>query len=104
MLFLVLRSSGTVSGLEHEQHQQVLLSLAAIVVMGLGAQWLAWRLKLPSILFLLAAGFVAGKSGLGFIDPQALFGEKLLFPIVSLSVAIILFEGGLTLRVSFRAS
>ena len=100
MVFLVLRSSGTVSGLEHEQHQQVLLSLAAIVVMGLGAQWLAWRLKLPSILFLLAAGFVAGKSGLGFIDPQALFGEKLLFPIVSLSVAIILFEGGLTLRVS----
>ncbi len=99
MLPSVLRSSGTVSGLEHE-HQQVLLSLAAIVVMGLGAQWLAWRLKLPSILFLLAAGFAAGQSGLGFIDPQALFGEKLLFPIVSLSVAIILFEGGLTLRVS----
>lgn len=99
MLPPVLRSSGTVSGLEHE-HQQVLLSLAAIVVMGLGAQWLAWRLKLPSILFLLAAGFAAGQSGLGFIDPQALFGEKLLFPIVSLSVAIILFEGGLTLRVS----
>ena len=88
-----------VSGLEHE-HQQVLLSLAAIVVMGLGAQWLAWRLRLPSILFLLAVGFAAGQAGLGFIDPQALFGEKLLFPIVSLSVAIILFEGGLTLRVS----
>ena len=77
-----------------------MLSLAAIVVMGLGAQWLAWRLRLPSILFLLAVGFAAGQAGLGFIDPQALFGEKLLFPIVSLSVAIILFEGGLTLRVS----
>ena len=99
MLLLILRSLGTVSSLEHE-HEQVLLSLAAIIVMGLGAQWLAWRLKLPSILFLLAAGFVAGQAGLGFIDPQALFGEKLLFPIVSLSVAIILFEGGLTLRVS----
>jgi NhaP-type Na+/H+ or K+/H+ antiporter len=73
--------------------------LAAIVVMGLGAQWLAWRLKLPSILLLLAAGFAAGQAGLAFIDPEGLFGE-LLFPIVSLSVALILFEGGLTLRIS----
>ena len=67
--------------------------------MGLGAQWIAWRLKLPSILFLLAAGFAAGQAGLGFINPEELFGN-VLFPIVSLSVAVILFEGGLTLRVS----
>ena len=84
--------------MEHE-HENILLSLAAIVVMGLGAQWLAWRLRLPSILLLLAAGFAAGHVGLGFIKPEALFAE-LLFPIVSLSVAVILFEGGLTLRLS----
>ncbi len=82
-----------------EPHENILLSLAAIVVMGLGAQWIAWRLKLPSILFLLAAGFAAGQAGLGFINPEELFGN-VLFPIVSLSVAVILFEGGLTLRVS----
>ena len=84
--------------MEHA-HENILLSLAAIVVMGLGAQWLAWRLRLPSILLLLAAGFAAGHVGLGFIKPEALFAE-LLFPIVSLSVAVILFEGGLTLRLS----
>lgn len=67
--------------------------------MGLGAQWLAWRLRLPSILLLLAAGFATGQAWLGFINPEELFGE-LLFPIVSLSVAVILFEGGLTLRLS----
>ncbi len=67
--------------------------------MGLGAQWLAWRLRLPSILLLLAAGFATGQAWLGFIHPEELFGE-LLFPIVSLSVAVILFEGGLTLRLS----
>ncbi|MEE3199635.1 MAG: cation:proton antiporter, partial [Planctomycetota bacterium] len=82
-----------------EPHENILLSLAAIVVMGLGAQWIAWRLKLPSILFLLAAGFAAGQAGLGVINPEELFGN-VLFPIVSLSVAVILFEGGLTLRVS----
>ena len=67
--------------------------------MGLGAQWLAWRLRLPSILLLLAAGFATGQAWLGFINPEELFGE-LLFPIVSLSVAVTLFEGGLTLRLS----
>ena len=82
-----------------DQPENILLSLTAIVVLGLGAQWLAWRLKLPSILFLLAAGFAAGQAGLGYIDPEKLFGA-VLFPIVSLSVAVILFEGGLTLRVS----
>ncbi len=82
-----------------EQQENILLSLTAIVVLGLGAQWLAWRLKLPSILFLLAAGFAAGQAGLGFIDPEKLFGD-VLFPLVSLAVAVILFEGGLTLRIS----
>lgn len=73
-----------------------LLSLVLILVLGVGATWLAWKLDLPSILLLLIAGFLAGPVA-GWIDPDALFGE-LLLPFVSFSVAIILFEGGLSLR------
>lgn len=80
-------------------HEELLLAeLAAVVVLGIGAQWLAWRLRLPSILLLLAFGFLAGPAT-GFIDPDALFGE-LLFPLVSISVGLILFEGGLSLRLA----
>ncbi len=75
----------------------LLLGLAAIIVLGMGAQWLAWRLKLPSILVLLVFGFLAGPV-LGFLHPDALLGD-LLIPFVSFSVAIILFEGGLSLRI-----
>ena len=73
-----------------------LVSLASIVVLGAAAQWLAWRLRIPSILLLLAAGLIAGPVT-GFLNPEKLLGE-LLLPIVSLSVAVILFEGGLSLR------
>lgn len=75
-----------------------MVSLASIIVLGIGAQWLAWRLRLPSILLLLMAGFLAGPIA-GFIEPDELLGET-LFPIVSISVGIILFEGGLTLRLN----
>lgn len=77
-------------------HEQMLLGLAGIVALGIGAQWLGWRLKLPAILLLLICGIVAGPVT-GLLDPDKLFGE-LLFPLVSVSVAIILFEGGLNLR------
>jgi NhaP-type Na+/H+ or K+/H+ antiporter len=80
--------------LSHEE--QLLVGLAGIAVLGVGAQWLAWRFRLPSILLLLGVGFAAGPMT-GFLDPDALFGE-LLFPLVSLSVGLILFEGGLSLR------
>jgi NhaP-type Na+/H+ or K+/H+ antiporter len=76
--------------------EQVMISLASLVILGIGAQWLAWRLKFPSILFLLILGFVAGPVT-GFLQPDALMGD-LLLPFVSLAVAIILFEGGLTLN------
>jgi NhaP-type Na+/H+ or K+/H+ antiporter len=76
--------------------ENVLLGLACIIVLGIVASWLAWRLRLPSILLLLIFGFIAGPAT-GFLDPDGLFGD-LLLPIVSLSVAIILFEGGLNLR------
>jgi NhaP-type Na+/H+ or K+/H+ antiporter len=82
--------------MSHEE--QVLLQLAGVLVLGIGAQWLAWKLQLPSILLLLALGFVAGPAT-GLIDPDALFGE-LLFPMVSLAVGLILFEGGLSLRLA----
>lgn len=76
----------------------LLVGLAIITTLGIGAQWLAWRSRIPSILLLLVLGFAAGNLS-GLIDPDALLGE-LLFPVVSLSVGIILFEGGLSLRYS----
>jgi len=75
-----------------------MITLAVIVVIGIGCQWLAWWFKLPAILFLLLTGLVLGPLT-GFIRPDDLFGG-LLFPMVSLGVALILFEGSLTLRFS----
>jgi len=72
------------------------LMLAGMLMIGFLAQWLAWRVRLPAILFLLLAGIVLGPVS-GVLDPDKLLGN-LLFPIVSLSVALILFEGSLTLR------
>ncbi|MEN5304567.1 sodium:proton antiporter [Pseudomonas sp. TWI628] len=78
--------------------QQILLSVGGIGAAALACQWLAWRLKLPAILFLLLCGIVAGPV-LGWLSPEALFGP-LLMPLVSLAVALILFEGSLTLHIS----
>ncbi|MCP8348840.1 sodium:proton antiporter [Pseudomonas sp. FBF18] len=78
--------------------QEILLAFGGIGVAALGCQWLAWRLKLPAILFLLLSGIMAGPI-LGWLDPQELFGP-LLMPLVSLAVALILFEGSLTLHLS----
>jgi NhaP-type Na+/H+ or K+/H+ antiporter len=79
-----------------------LLSLAAVIVLGVGAQWLAWRLRIPSIMLLLLVGFLAGPAagellGQPLLDPDRVFGD-LLHPFVALAVALILYEGGLTLR------
>jgi len=74
------------------------LLLASIGVLSLFCQWLAWRVRMPAILFLLAGGIAAGPL-FGFLVPEAVFGE-LLFPVISLAVAIILFEGSLTLRLA----
>ena len=75
----------------------LLSSLAALLLLGTTAQWIAWRLHLPGILLLLAFGFFAGPAWLGWIDADGMLGD-LLFPVVSASVAVILFEGGLSLR------
>lgn len=73
------------------------VALAAIFLLGIGAQWIAWRIRLPAILLLLVVGLIAGP-GTGFLNPDEVFGIDLLLPIVSLSVAVILFEGGLNLK------
>lgn len=72
-----------------------ILAFAFIGLISFASQWLAWRVKLPAILFLLASGLIIGPI-MGVFDPNKLFGD-LLFPLISLSVAIILFEGSLTL-------
>ena len=77
--------------------EEPLVQLALVAVVGLGAQLLAWHLRLPSILLLLVSGFLLGPV-FGLISPGSLLGEA-LFPLVALSVGIILFEGGLTLKV-----
>ncbi len=78
-------------------NEQMLIGLASIIVLGIVAQWLAWRLHIPAILLLLIFGVLAGPVT-GVLNPDLLFGE-LLFPLVSVSVAIILFEGGLSLKI-----
>jgi NhaP-type Na+/H+ or K+/H+ antiporter len=78
--------------------EEFLIGIASIIVFGIGAQWLAWRLRLPAILLLLGFGFLAGPVA-GFLNPDELLGE-LLLPVVSVSVALILFEGGLSLKIA----
>lgn len=72
------------------------LTISLLFLAGFLAQWLAWRSKLPAILFLLAVGIVAGPVT-NWLSPEQLLGD-LLFPFVSLAVAVILFEGALTLK------
>ena len=71
------------------------LVIALVGILGIGAQWVAWRTGWPAIVLMLAAGFLAGPV-LGIFDPEHAFGE-LLEPMVAVGVALILFEGGLSL-------
>ena len=87
-----------------------MLELAGIIILGIIAQWFAWRLKLPAILPLILIGLLVGPiSTLYTADGSKLIepvwnGEKGLFPgeglyyFLSLAISIILFEGGLTLK------
>lgn len=87
-----------------------MLELAGIIILGIIAQWFAWRLKLPAILPLILIGILVGpiatlytEDGSKLIEP-VWNGEKGLFPgeglyyFLSLAISIILFEGGLTLK------
>ncbi len=77
------------------------LVIAIVGMLGIGAQWMAWRTGWPAIVLMLFAGFMAGPVssylfGAPLIDPEAAFGD-LLEPMVAIGVALILFEGGLSL-------
>jgi NhaP-type Na+/H+ or K+/H+ antiporter len=82
-----------------------MLELAGILVLGVFAQWLAWRIKQPAILPLIIIGLLVGplstfitSNGEKLLDGDSIFSGDLLFSFVSISVGVILFEGGLTLR------
>jgi NhaP-type Na+/H+ or K+/H+ antiporter len=72
------------------------LVIALIGVLGIGAQWIAWRTGWPAIALMLLAGILAGPVT-GLIHPEQDFG-KMLDPAISIAVAIILFVGGLNLN------
>tara|TARA_R110002051_G_scaffold171982_2_gene242408 strand:- start:12276 stop:14126 length:1851 start_codon:yes stop_codon:yes gene_type:complete len=87
-----------------------MLELAGIIILGILAQWVAWRFKLPAILPLILIGLLVGplstlytEDGSKIIEPiwngsKGLFPGESLYYFVSLAISIILFEGGLTLK------
>jgi NhaP-type Na+/H+ or K+/H+ antiporter len=87
-----------------------MIELAGIIILGIVAQWVAWRLKLPAILPLILIGLLVGPiatlytaDGEKIIEPiwngtKGLFPGESLYYFVSLAISIILFEGGLTLK------
>ena len=88
-----------------------MLELAGIIILGILAQWMAWKFKIPAILPLILIGLAVGPFAAEFYTPdgskliepiwngqKGLFPGKSLFYFVSLAISIILFEGGLTLK------
>ena len=87
-----------------------MVELAGIIILGILAQWVAWKLKIPAILPLILIGLLVGplstfmsSDGNQWLLPiwngeYGLFPGDNLFYFVSLAVGIILFEGGLTLK------
>jgi NhaP-type Na+/H+ or K+/H+ antiporter len=87
-----------------------MVELAGIIILGILAQWVAWKFKIPAILPLILIGLFVGpistmlsESGKQWIQPiyeggNGLFPGENLFYFVSLAIGIILFEGGLTLK------
>jgi len=71
-------------------------AIALIGALGVGAQWLAWRLNMPAIVLMLVAGILIGPVA-GVLEPARDLGP-ITGPMISIAVAIILFEGGLTLN------
>lgn len=76
--------------------ESLMIKITLIGLLGVGAQWIAWRINKPAIALMLFAGIIAGPV-LGLLNPEQDFGE-LLEPMVKLAVAVILFEGGLSLN------
>ena len=78
------------------QHHHLTEVFALIIIVGITVQWIGWRLKIPALILLIIAGIVMGPMT-GLINPKEDFGD-MLQPIISLGVAIILFEGGINLK------
>lgn len=76
--------------------EEMIFSLVVILLLGVSAQWIAWKLRISTIILFVLFGVLAGPVT-GIIQPDLIFGD-LLLPFVYLSVALILFEGGLTLK------
>jgi NhaP-type Na+/H+ or K+/H+ antiporter len=79
--------------------------LASILILSVFAQWMAWKIKIPAILPLIIIGLALGPGSTFFtsdgekiLDGDNIFSGDLLFAFVSISVGVILFEGGLTLK------
>src|SRR5699024_7990828 len=77
--------------------QAALISIVVILALGIFSQWFAWRIQWPSIVIMSIAGLLIGPI-FGLINPSEGLGE-LYSPLISLSVAIILFEGSSSLDV-----
>ena len=88
-----------------------MLELAGLIILGILAQWVAWKFKIPAILPLILIGLLVGPIAAEFLSEDGgkwiepvWNGKKGLFPgdglyyFVSLAISIILFEGGLTLK------
>jgi len=71
--------------------------LALLVGAAVGIQWLAARLRFPALLLLLTFGIIVGPVT-GLFNPEKVVARELLRPLVSLAVALVLFEGGLSLN------
>ncbi|MGI9607318.1 MAG: cation:proton antiporter [Acidimicrobiales bacterium] len=76
---------------------QLPLTIAIILSLGIGCQWAANRLRIPGVLLLLTSGILVGPV-FDVISPVDDFGE-VLFPVVSIAVGLLLFEGGLGLKI-----
>ncbi len=73
----------------------LLTTIVVAVALGIAAQIMAERFQLPAILPLLLLGLCCGPAGLAWFHPESM--GSLLEVIIHLGVAIILFEGGLSL-------
>jgi len=79
-----------------EESLPITILISATVVAGIAAQVLADYFHIPSIVLLLLFGILLGRDGFNFLNPSLLgIGLEV---VVSLSVALILFEGGLNLQ------
>lgn len=83
-------------GVDKQMSESLLFQFMLIGFLGIGSQWVAWKFRLPAIVIMSLAGLLVGPF-LGIMNPEASFGE-LYSPIISVAVAIILFEGSLQLN------